>query len=294
MRSRIARIAPLAGQKRAWGKLWLVLVENYIAAQSRQRIAQATGLTVPRTPNGVLGYAAFIPVLHPGHAVTVGIVEDHPRPSREYDHQVARQRLAVLVSVDDIEGLGERQKMRMWISIGDPAHAVQVVGAEDVAGNMPAKQMRLGLGNVCCNLFEVGIRVTPGDALVPAPCLAGARVEPIGLQCVASLAGTRDALRTTFPWRRRDIHHATKFAISFADAYQLIAFPVFFSVWSRRPGTRQIAFPWSCWWVVVGFGGQQNKRAAFAALWLPGLVVGDGSTSAMLCRPVCSVLTVSC
>ena len=61
----------------------LVLVENYIAAQPWQFIAQATGLTVPRTPNGILGYAGFRSVLHPGHAVAVGIVESHPRPSRK-------------------------------------------------------------------------------------------------------------------------------------------------------------------------------------------------------------------
>lgn len=47
--------------------------------------------------------------------------------------------LVVFVAIDDIEGLGERQKMRLWIRTGDPAHAVQVVGAENVAGNMPAK-----------------------------------------------------------------------------------------------------------------------------------------------------------
>jgi hypothetical protein len=116
-----------------------VLVEHYIAAESRQLITQATSLAVPRTPNGILGYAGFGSVLHPGHAVAAGIVERHPRPSREYDHQVARQRLTLFVAVDDIEGLGERQKMRMWIRIGDPAHAAQVIGAEDVAGDMPAK-----------------------------------------------------------------------------------------------------------------------------------------------------------
>lgn len=75
------RVTQSAGQ--------LVLVKDYIAAQLWQFIAQATGLTVPRTPNGILGYAGFRSVLHPGHTVAIRIVELHPRPSREYDCQVA-------------------------------------------------------------------------------------------------------------------------------------------------------------------------------------------------------------
>lgn len=120
--------------------------------------------------------------------------------------------------------------MRIGIRTGDSAHASQVVGAEDVAGDMPAKKTRPLLGNVCRNLPEIGIRMTLGDALVPAPCLTGGGIEPIGFECVASSARARDALRTTFARRRRDIHHAPKFAISFADAYQLIAFHVLSSV----------------------------------------------------------------
>ena len=117
----------------------LVLAEDYIAAQPWQFVAQATGLTVPRAPHGILGYSGFRSVLHPGHAVVVRIVEPHPGPRREYGHQVAGQRLALFVAVDDSEGLGEREKMRAGIRTGDPAHAVQVVSAEDVAGDMPAK-----------------------------------------------------------------------------------------------------------------------------------------------------------
>jgi hypothetical protein len=79
------------------------------------------------------------------------------------------------------------------------AHAAQVVGAEDVAGDMPAKQTRPVLGNSCRNLPEIGIRMTLGDAFVPPPCIAGGGIKPIGLPCVASFAGARNALRTTCP-----------------------------------------------------------------------------------------------
>src|SRR5271157_2152733 len=102
------------------------------------------------------------------------------------------------------------------------------------------------LGNACRNLHEIGIRMTPGDALVPAPCLTGGGIKPIGFECIASSARARDALRTTFARRRRDIHHAAKFAVSFADGYKVITFHMFSSGWARRPGG-QTAPPWSRW-----------------------------------------------
>src|SRR5208283_1439302 len=100
------------------------------------------------------------------------------------------------------------------------------------------------LGNASRNLHEIVIRMTSGDALVPAPCRACAGIKPIGLECVASFAGARDALRTTFARRRRDVHHAAKFAVPLADAYQLIVFHVTFL---RLVGTARDGAPWSGW-----------------------------------------------
>src|ERR1017187_7807840 len=108
-----------------------VLVEDDIAAQPVELVAHAAALTVPGTLDGILGHASFGAVLHPGHAVAVGIQEAHPRPRREYEHQVGWYSLAIFKFVDDSEGLGERQEMRAWISHGDPAHAGEVAAVEN-------------------------------------------------------------------------------------------------------------------------------------------------------------------
>src|ERR1035438_9657251 len=150
-----------------------VLVEDNIAAQLVELIAHAAALTVPGTLDSILGHADFGAVLHPGHAVVEGIQERHSRPAREDDHQVGWYRLVVFISVDKIESLGECQEMCTWIRSGDPAHAVQVVGAQDVAGNVPTKQPWLGLGDLGRNLREIGIRILLGKVLVPAPRYAG-------------------------------------------------------------------------------------------------------------------------
>lgn len=62
----------------------LVFVEDDIAAYPGKLVAHATALTVPRTPNGILGYAGFRAVLHPRDSVAVGIEElaAPARPSR--------------------------------------------------------------------------------------------------------------------------------------------------------------------------------------------------------------------
>ena len=100
----------------------LVFVEDDIVAEPLELVTHAAALTVPGTLNGIPGYAGFCAVLHPSHAVTVGIQEAHPRPGREDDHQIDRYRLVVLVSVHDVEGFGEGQEMRISIRSGDPAH----------------------------------------------------------------------------------------------------------------------------------------------------------------------------
>ena len=96
------------------------------------------------------GLALF--AVHPGHEVAVGIQEPHPRPRREDDDEVDWDRLVVFVSVDDLEGLGEGQKMYARIGTGNPAHAAQIFAAEDVAGDMPAKQSRLRCSDLRRNL----------------------------------------------------------------------------------------------------------------------------------------------
>jgi hypothetical protein len=81
-----------------------------------------------------------------------------------------------------------------------------------------------------------------GQKLVPAPRHAGARIKPQRFECVTSIARARDTSNTTSSWSRRDIHHATQFAVSFANAYQLL-FHVLSSVRVRRPEARQTALP---------------------------------------------------
>src|ERR1700722_2263436 len=154
--------------------------------------ADATALTVPRTLDSIRGHAGFGTVLHPGHAVAVRIQERHSRPGREDDHQVGCNRLVVFISVNDLEGLSECEKICAWIRSGDLAHRAEVVAVEDVAGNMPPKKPWLGLGDLRSNLREIGIRILLGEVLVPAPRCAGARVKPHRLQCIASAARAGD------------------------------------------------------------------------------------------------------
>src|SRR5665213_2820548 len=173
-----------------------VLVEDDIAAQPIVLEAQAAAFTVPRTLDGILRYAGFGAVLHPGHAVAMGVQEGHPRPGREDDHQVCCYRLVIFISVDDLEGLGEGQEMRTWIRSRDPAHSAEVVAVEDVTGDMPPEKPWLGLGDLRRNLREIGIRILLGQFLVPAPRCAGARVKPHRFQCIASAARAGDTLNT--------------------------------------------------------------------------------------------------
>ena len=166
-----------------------VFVEDDIAAQPVELVAHATALTVSGTLDGIPGYAGFRPILHPGNSVTtVGIREHHPWPGREYEHQVDWNRLTVFEAVDDLEGLGESQEMCTWIRSGDPAHAAEVVAVEYVAGNVPTKQTRFRRGDPCRNLHEIGIRMILGEKLIPMPRFAGAVVEPIRLEGVATLS----------------------------------------------------------------------------------------------------------
>src|ERR1019366_5102569 len=176
-----------------------MLVKDDIVAESLELVAHAAALAVPRTRDGIRGHAGFGTVLHPGHAVALRIQERHSRPRREEDHQVVRYCLAVLVSVDDLEGLGEGQEMRIWMISGDPAHAVQVVAIQDVTGDVKAKETWLRLGNLCRDLREVRFRLVPGYQLIPAPRCAGAGVHANRLVGVTSVARARDALGTTSP-----------------------------------------------------------------------------------------------
>ena len=155
-----------------------VLVEDDVAAQPVELVAHATALTVAGTLDSILGRAGFGIVLHPGHAVAVRIQEAHPWPARIDEHQVGWYRLVVFVAVDDIEGLGEGQEMCTWIGFGDPAHAVQVFAAKDVAGDVPAEEPRLRLGDCGRDLFEILVRMMLGQILVPPPRCAGRGVEP--------------------------------------------------------------------------------------------------------------------
>ncbi len=130
----------------AAGAAHSMLVKDDIVAESLELVAHAAALAVPRAFDGIRGHAGFGSVLHPSHAVAVGIREAHPRPARENEHQVGWYRLVVFVSVHDLEGLGEGQEMRTWIRSSDPAHATEVGGAQDVAGDVPAEEPRLRLG----------------------------------------------------------------------------------------------------------------------------------------------------
>jgi hypothetical protein len=67
-----------------------VLVEHHILAQLRQLETHSAGLTVTGTLNRILGHSVLCPVLHPGDAVPLRVVDLHPRPRRENDHQVTR------------------------------------------------------------------------------------------------------------------------------------------------------------------------------------------------------------
>lgn len=57
-----------------------MFVEDHIYTKARELIAQATGLTISWTLDGVFGYAGFGSILHPGHSVIMGILEVHPWP----------------------------------------------------------------------------------------------------------------------------------------------------------------------------------------------------------------------
>ena len=85
--------------------------------------------------------------------------------------------MQVFVVVHDIERLGKCEEMRIPILRGDPAHTAQVVSAENVASNMPAEETRLGFGYAGCDLREIQIRMTLGNAPVPAPCLPCGRIS---------------------------------------------------------------------------------------------------------------------
>jgi hypothetical protein len=58
----------------------------------------------------------------------------------------------------------------------DPAYAGEVVGAQDVPGDMPAKKTWLRCGDRCGDLCEIGIRMMLGEMLIRAPRSAGAGV----------------------------------------------------------------------------------------------------------------------
>lgn len=250
----------------------LVLVEDDIVAQALELIAHAACLTIPGTLNRIRGHAGFCAVLHPGHAVAMGIREAHPRPSREDDDQVVWHHLTVFVSIDDFEGLGEGQEMRVWIRRSDPAHAAQVFAAQNVAGDVPAKQTRLRRGDLRRNLCEIRIRTMLGEMLVPAPRLARAGIKPKRLKCVASLAQAWNAFLATLPGGRRDIHHSPELSVSFANTYQLL-FHVLSSVPVRRPEAEARQTALLAVWVVWGGrttkqkGGLRRPRVIWLSCW---------------------------
>ena len=116
-----------------------MLAEHDVRPEPRQLEAHSAALAITRTSNCILRHAMLPTILHPGNGMPVRVRHPHFRPSREDDRQVVRQFPALLVTVNNIEGFGEREKLCPWIVLGDLAHPVQVVDAENIAGNMPAK-----------------------------------------------------------------------------------------------------------------------------------------------------------
>jgi hypothetical protein len=67
--------------------MWVsMLMKDHIYAKAGEFKTHPAVLTTARTQQSVFRDPEFGSILHPGHAVAVGIGELYPRPGREYDY----------------------------------------------------------------------------------------------------------------------------------------------------------------------------------------------------------------